>query len=220
MRSFDEIFEIAAARHGGAAALEATFPTPKTPQDLADLPEDRWLSRFTRSIFEAGFNWKVIAAKWDGFEEAFDGFDLGKCAFMDDEKFDQLLSNTAIVRNGKKIATVRENASFLLSLREQGGAGKVLGGWPSTDYIGLLDLLKKEGAHLGGASASYALRFLEKDSFILSQDVTARLTAEGVIDKPATSKTALKAVQAAFNTWMDQSGRGLSQISRTLAMSV
>ncbi|MEZ5769535.1 MAG: hypothetical protein R3D80_19145 [Paracoccaceae bacterium] len=48
----------------------------------------------------------------------------------------------------------------------------------------------------------------------------ARLTAEGVIDGPATSKRALAAIQAAFNTWAAQSGRSLREISRTLAFSI
>ena len=65
-----------------------------------------------------------------------------------------------------------------------------------------------------------AMRFIGRDSFILSRDVTARLIAEGVIDKPATSQSALKAVQGAFNIWMDQSGRALTEISQTLARSV
>ena len=30
----------------------------------------------TRAIFQSGFSWKVIEAKWPGFEEAFDGFDV------------------------------------------------------------------------------------------------------------------------------------------------
>ena len=96
----------------------------------------------------------------------------------------------------------------------------MLGGWPSEDYIGLLDLLKDRGARLGGATGQYAMRFCGRDSFILSRDVTARLIAEGVIDKPATSKSARRAVQAAFNTWMEQSGRSLTEISRVLAMSI
>lgn len=54
----------------------------------------------------------------------------------------------------------------------------------------------------------------------LSPDVTARLIAEGVIDKPASSKTALRTVQAAFNSWMEQSGRSLTEISQVLAMSL
>lgn len=220
MRDFDALFDIAAARHGGPAALEAKLTKPTPPDALAQMPEDRWLSVLTKCIFQAGFNWKVIEAKWDGFETAFDGFDVGRCAFMDDEKFDALLTDTRIVRNGTKIATVRDNAAFLMELRAEGGAGPVLGGWPSDDYIGLLEMLKKRGARLGGTTAQYAMRFAGRDSFILSQDVTARLMAEDVIDKPATSKTALRAVQAAFNDWRAQSGRSLTEISRVLAMSV
>ena len=59
-----------------------------------------------------------------------------------------------------------------------------------------------------------------RDSFILSRDVGAALVREGVVDKPPSSKRDMAAVQAAFNAWMAESGRGLTQISRTLAMSV
>ncbi|CUH45816.1 DNA-3-methyladenine glycosylase I [Ruegeria atlantica] len=220
MHHFDEIFVMAANRHGGPDALNEKLSKPKSLAELAEMPEDRWLSIITKTIFQAGFNWKVIENKWDGFEIAFDGFDVGRCALMDDEKFDALLQDTSIVRNGTKIATVRDNAAFLLELRNEGGAGQVLGGWPSEDYVGLLAMLAKRGSRLGGASAQYAMRFAGRDSFILSQDVTARLIAEGVVDKPATSKKAMAAVQEAFNTWMDQSGRSMTEISRVLAMSL
>ena len=220
MRHFDEIYDLAAGRHGGADALECTLSKPKSQTELAAIPDDRWLSVITKTVFQAGFNWKVIDAKWDGFETAFDGFDVGRCAFMDDEKFDALLQDKRIVRNGTKIATVRDNAAFLLELHADGGAGQVLGGWPSTDFTGLLTMLGKRGSRLGGASAQYAMRFVGRDSFVLSRDVTARLIAEGVIDKPATSKKAMTTVQNAFNTWMDQSGRPLTQISQVLAKSL
>ncbi|WP_365715719.1 hypothetical protein [Shimia sp.] len=80
--------------------------------------------------------------------------------------------------------------------------------------------MKKGGSRIGGATGQYALRFLGKDSFILSRDVVARLIAEGIIDKQPTSKGAMKKVQEAFNIWMDQSGRSLTEISRVLAMSL
>ena len=143
MRSFDQIFDIAAERKGGPDALEAQLSKPKSPADLAAIPDDRWLAQMSKSIFQAGFNWKVIETKWEGFETAFDGFDVGRCAFMDDDKFDALVADKSIVRNPIKIATVRDNAAFLLELRDEGGAGQVLGGWPSEDYAALLDMLKK-----------------------------------------------------------------------------
>ena len=218
MRTFDDLYAIAAERKGGADALEEMIPLPDP--NVMQIPEDRWLATLTKCIFQAGFNWKVIETKWDGFEAAFHGFDVNACAFLHDEDMDRLMSDKGIVRNGPKIRTVIENAHFLQSLRDEGGAGVVLGGWPSEDYIGLLERMKKDGARLGGMTGQYAMRFAGRDAFILSRDVTARLIAEGVIDKPATSKTAMKAVQAAFNSWMEQSGRGLTEISRVLAFTV
>ena len=96
----------------------------------------------------------------------------------------------------------------------------MFGGWPSEDYVALLEMLKKRGSRLGGTTGQYAMRFAGRDSFILSRDVTARLIAEGVIDKPATSKKAMRAVQEAFNSWQEESGRSLTEISRVLAMSI
>ena len=138
----------------------------------------RWLSVMTKCIFQAGFSWKVIESKWDGFEAAFDGFDVGRCAFMNDEKFDSLLQDTRIVRNGTKIVAVRDNAAFLLELRAEGGVGKVLGEWPSEEFADLLEMLKKRGSRLGGMTGAYSMRMLGRDSYILSRDVVARLVEE------------------------------------------
>ena len=220
MRTFDEIFKIAADRHSGAAALDAKIGKPTPKVTLAKIAEDRWLSSMTRCVFNAGFNWKVIDAKWDGFEVAFHGFNVDRCAMMDDVWLDALLKDTSIVRNGAKILTVRDNAVFLQDLRAGGGVAKVIANWPPEDYIGLLAMLKTRGSRLGGATSQYLLRFSGVDSFILSSDVTARLIAEGIIDKTPTSKGAMRAVQQAFNDWRGQSGRSLTEISRVLAMSV
>ncbi len=220
MRHIDEITAIAAGRKGGQMALDALLSAPKPAHELAQIPEDRWLATFTKCIFQAGFNWQVIENKWEGFEAAFHGFDVDRCAFLHDEDMDRLMSDKAIVRNGSKIRAINDNAHFLQSLRPQGGIGTIVAQWPANDYIGLLEMLKKSGSRLGGNTGQYSLRIIGCDSFILSRDVTTRLIAEDVIDKPATSKGAMKAAQAAFNTWMNQSGRSLTEISRILAMSV
>ncbi|MEZ5667087.1 MAG: DNA-3-methyladenine glycosylase I [Alphaproteobacteria bacterium] len=210
-----------AARRGGPDALEALLPQPLPPAELAALGDDRWLSIMTRCVFNAGFNWKVIEAKWPGFEEAFDGFDTGRCAMLSDDDIDRLLKDKRVVRHARKLMSVRENAVFLQGLAaEHGAAGRHLAAWPATDHVGLLDLLKARGSRLGGSTGQYAVRFIGKDSFILSRDVCAALVREGVVDKTPSSRRDMAAVQAAFNRWMDESGRGLTQISRTLAMSV
>ncbi|MGI9401834.1 MAG: DNA-3-methyladenine glycosylase I [Rhizobiaceae bacterium] len=222
MQKFSEIASAAEKRHGANVMQELleTDP-PKSATELAAIPDDRWLAMATRCIFQAGFNWKVIDAKWSGFEEAFEGFDIGRWVLSTDDDISALVSDTRIVRNGQKIASVPHNARFISQISsDNGGFGKWIADWPSTDEIGLLDALAKGGSRLGGATAQYFLRFMGKDTFILSRDVMAALVRAGVIDKPATSKRALAVIQQTFNDWSAESGLGMTQISRTLARSI
>ncbi len=221
MRSFDEIFAIAAERKGGPEALEAMMPKPKRPDELAAIGDDRILAGMTRAIFQAGFSWKVIDAKWPGFEEAFEGFVPVRWKFMSDDDLDTLLKDKRIVRNGPKITTVRDNAILLCELEDEyGSAAKCIADWPMEDFIGLLEMLKKRGSRLGGNTGPYFLRFLGKDGWVLGRDGVAALIREGVVDKEPTGKAAMRAVQEAFNVWAAESGRPFAQISRTLAMSI
>lgn len=220
MRDFDEILAIAADRKGGTDALEGLLTRPRPPEELTATSDDRWLAEMARCLFQAGFNWKVINAKWEGFEEAFDGFDPARVAFYHDEQLDRLLSDTRIVRNGAKISAVVSNARFVAELAaEHGGAGRFFAGWPDEDYVGLLQLITKRGSRLGSVTGQRVMRNMGRDGFILSQDVVTRLIAEGVVDKNPSSKRDMAAVQAAFNTWRAQSGRSMTEISRVLAMS-
>ena len=72
-----------------------------------------------------------------------------------DEEIGEHLSNPRIIRHGKKIAAIRDNAQFLGELaRENGSAAAVLAHWPSSDFVGLLTMLKKRATRLGGNSAN------------------------------------------------------------------
>ena len=219
MKSFAEMRRLAEERKG-ADAIAQSIADVADP-DMSGLTDDRVLSEFTKRIFQAGFNWQVIENKWDGFETAFHGFDIGRNALMSDEDLDGHLQNTDIVRNPQKILTIRDNAIFLSDLaREHGSAAGFLAAWPHSDTVGLYELLKKRGARLGGVTGQYALRFMGYGNFILSRSVVSALNIAGVIEGAATSKTAQKKVQAAFNTWADESGLNHAAISRVLAQSV
>lgn len=223
MRSFAEIFALAAARKGGPDALERLLAetASRPPAAIAAIPDDRILAEMTRRIFYAGFSSKVIDAKWPAFESAFAGFDPKACAFMSEEWFDRLLQDRGIVRNGAKIRAVQLNGAFLLALRdEHGSAARFFADWPDEDYVGLLDVLKKRASHLGGDAAGRFLRALGKPAFIATPDMVAALLREGVLARPPGGKRDLAAVQAAFNRWSQESGRDLTAISRVLAMSV
>ena len=220
-RSFDALFELAAARKGGAKAFEATLSVPKAPEVLAGIPDDRWLSAMSKRVFQAGFNWTVVENKWPRFEEVFQGFQVGPMALMSDDDLDDYLKAEGIIRHAKKILSIRANAAFLRDLAvEHGSAGAAIGRWPVEDFAGLLWMLKSRGTRLGGATGMYFLRGMEVDGYILSRDVVRALIREGVVDRQPGGKRDLAAVQAAFNRWRSESGRPLTQISRVLACSI
>lgn len=222
MQTFAAIYHRAAERHGGEEALAAKLAVPSYHDVTGEVKSDAaWLAEFTKRIFQAGFNWSVVEAKWAGFETAFWGFDPARCARLDLDDMEALTSNKDIVRNPKKIQTVPKNAAMILDMAAaKGSADAFIRSWPSDDFIGLLAYLNQQGSHLGMNTASYALRFSGVDSFVLSGDVTAALIHAGIIDKPATSKTAKRAVQAAFNDWRYETGQSLTYISRVLGYSI
>lgn len=221
---FSKIQQLAAERKGGEAALDKLVQEhkPLSSKQLAKLTDDRYLAMMTRCVFQAGFNWKVIEHKWKGFEEAFHGFNPKGLAHLSPEKWDNYTTDKRIVRNAIKIKSVLDNAHFVWQTAETHGSfGKVFAAWEPADQIGLMAWLNKEGSRLGGSTAQYFIRFIGKDSFILSQDLIARLQASGVgITSKPTSKRDLKLVQDAFNEWHQQTGLCYTYLSRIAAMSI
>ena len=221
MDSFDQIYQRAARRKGGENALEALLGNPQKKVNLAKLNDADVLAEMTACVFRAGFVWKIITAKWPGFEKAFNEFVVMHCAMLADEELEVLQQNTDIVRHGTKIRSVRENAQFMLDIRrEHGSFGKFLANWPEDDFVQMWLLLKKRGARLGGQSGRYFLRFIGFETPLLSRDVVSALVGAGVVEKEPTSQKALFLTQDAFNEWREESGKGFTEISRVLAMSV
>jgi len=217
MRHFDDILAEAAGRKGGEAAIWEGATPPKSADEVALIPPDAFLASFAEGIFQTGLAWTVVKNKWPGILEAFHGFDVGRVAMMSDDWFYDLVEDKRVIRSAPKIRAIQENA---VMLQKAGQFGQFVADWPREDFAGLVLWMKKNGSRLGGSTGAYALRRLGVDSFLLSRDVVARLIAEGVIDKPPTSQKAMQAVQEAFNTWMDQSERGLTEVSRVLAQSI
>ncbi|MEE8243680.1 MAG: DNA-3-methyladenine glycosylase I [Pseudomonadales bacterium] len=221
MDSFDSIFQRAAERKGGVDELEALLPKPESELSLKELQDDRVLAEMTKCIFRSGFVWKVVENKWPGFEAAFYGFDVSRCAMLSDEELEALTQDTSIIRNAKKIQSVSRNAAFILDVRaDHGSFGAYLADWPTRDIVGLWDDLKQRGDRLGGQTGKFFLRFIGKDTPMFSNDVVKALVAMRIVEKAPTSKKAIAVVQDAFNQWHDESGRDLCEISRVLACSV
>ncbi len=222
MTRFAAIRARAAKRKGGDAELVALLPKVKGASALARMKDDRALSDMAKRIFSAGFAWSVIEKKWPGFEVAFLGFEPKRLLAQPDEFWERLASDSRIVRNSQKIIAIRANAQFISEIaKEHGSFGKFLAAWPGADQVGLLDVLAKRGARLGGRTGQFFLRFIGKDCFVLSMDVVACLREAGLdISENPSSKKDLRKIQEQFNAWTEETGLPLTHLSRICAMSI
>lgn len=217
---FSEIQKRAAQRKGGAAALSHLVSQPLSAKDVAAIPDDRFLAAMTKKVFQSGFVWRVIEAKWPDFETVFFGFDIEKVLLMPDEMLEQKATDKRIVRNYKKVMTVRDNAMMIQDIkRDHGSFGEFVAGFGPERITELWLYLKKHGARLGGNTGPYTLRALGVDTFLFSRDVEDYLRKHEIIDGSLTSQKSLKAANACFAQWQQESGLSLQEISQTLSLS-
>lgn len=71
--------------------------------------------------FQAGLSWITILKKREAFRVAFDGFDYHKIAKYGDDKVEELLSNSEIIRSKRKITAAISNAQIFLSIQKEFG---------------------------------------------------------------------------------------------------
>lgn len=218
MEKFERILDRAIKRKGSREALNQLLRRPKTAQSIAKIKDSTVLAEFTKKVFQSGFVWRVVENKWPQFEEVFWQFDIDKILMMPDEMLEKKATDPAIIRNLNKVRTIRTNAVMIEDIiSKHGSAGTWLANWPKDNTIGLWSHLKKNGARLGGNTGPYALRTLGVDTFLLTRDIEAYFRAHKLIDGGLQSKRSLDAIQSAFNTWHEQSGLSMQEISMTIA---
>ena len=82
--------------------------------------------------FQAGLSWITILKKRDNFRMAFDDFDYLKVAQYSEDKIQELMQDTGIIRNQLKIRAAVSNAvSFIKVQEEFGSFSKYI--WEFTD---------------------------------------------------------------------------------------
>ena len=72
--------------------------------------------------FQAGLSWETILNKRENFRIAFDGFDPVVIRRYDKIKIQQLMENSGIIRNRRKIEAAIVNADVFLHIQEQWGS--------------------------------------------------------------------------------------------------
>ncbi|MCI6716190.1 MAG: DNA-3-methyladenine glycosylase I [Mollicutes bacterium] len=72
--------------------------------------------------FQAGLSWECILNKREAFRKAYDNFDVDKVALYDDQKINELLQNTSIIRNSRKIKASINNAMVFKKIQQEFGS--------------------------------------------------------------------------------------------------
>ncbi len=72
--------------------------------------------------FQAGLSWECILNKRENFRSCFDNFDYEKISNYDEKKIDELMQNTGIIRNRRKIIASINNAKIYKSIIEEYGS--------------------------------------------------------------------------------------------------
>ena len=221
LESFKEIYQRACERKSGEQNLRVLISSPLTKQALLAHSDSLWLEAFTKKVFQSGFYWSVINAKWHGFKEVFWQFDIDALLMMSPEQLEEKSQDERIIRNFKKVQTIPHNCYMIYEIAQKHGSfAKFIAEWPEDNIIGLWAELKKHGARLGGNTGPYALRAMGKDTFILSRDVESYLRAHKIIDGGLQTKKSLTAIQSFFNKLVEKSGWSLTSLSQLIAYSV
>src|SRR5450755_505693 len=98
MIPFRTILAEAERRNGGAAGLAALLPVPKSPAELAAVPDDRYLSTMSLRVFRAGLKHELVDAKWPAFEEAFQRFEPRRVRALGGEAVEPPMEDTRVIR--------------------------------------------------------------------------------------------------------------------------
>lgn len=125
--------------------------------------------------FQAGLSWYTILSKRERFRKAFDKFNYKKIANYNEEKVEELMQDTGIVRNRLKINATINNAQRFMEVQKEFGtfskyiwsfvdgkpiinAPKTLKDVPATTEISdqLAKDLKKRGFKFLGSTVVYA----------------------------------------------------------------
>jgi len=71
---------------------------------------------------QAGLSWNTILQKRENYRKAFDNFDYNKISLYNEEKIDELMNNSGIIRNRLKINAAISNAKAFIILQKEFGS--------------------------------------------------------------------------------------------------
>ncbi len=73
-------------------------------------------------VFQAGLTWRMVLQRRDAFRRAFRGWRIGEVADLGPDDIDDMVSDSAIIRNRKKIEACISNAQVIQELQRDHGS--------------------------------------------------------------------------------------------------
>ena len=71
---------------------------------------------------QAGLSWDTILKRRASYRKAYDNFDFNKIAVYDDAKTEELMQDSGIIRNRRKIRSSIQNAKAFIDIRTEYGS--------------------------------------------------------------------------------------------------
>ena len=134
------------------------MPKGDIPPQIVPKSNSDYFEIITKAVFQTGFRWSVIKAKWPGFKAAFKNFNIDKVAKFDDHDIDNLVEDKRIVRNGLKIKATINNAKTAQGLiKKHGSLKKFLHSLRKLDYQARSKALSKTFKFFGPMGAYFFL---------------------------------------------------------------
>jgi 3-methyladenine DNA glycosylase Tag len=113
-----------------------------------------YLEMMTAIIFMSGLSRQVVMGKWDGFLEAFEGFDVATVSDFTDVDVERLSQDTRIVRYKAKIRAVVDNADQMQQIASEHGS---FGSW-------LQDMVQDEGVDATCVELAKRFKYISEQS--------------------------------------------------------
>jgi 3-methyladenine DNA glycosylase Tag len=97
-------------------------PPDRIPARVANPTLDDHLAVLSRAIFQAGLSWAFMAARWDDFLAAFDGFSIVRVAGYGEADIERIMEAPGVVHSRSKIAATIQNAQALQAIEREFGS--------------------------------------------------------------------------------------------------
>lgn len=112
----------------------------------------------SKAVFNAGFSYRVVDAKWKGIKEIFNNFEPKKISKWTNDEISSALNSPKIIRNSKKVNAIVSNANtFLDIVKKFGSFEDYLKSFRDKSYEERQKILSKQFKWLGPTGAHFFL---------------------------------------------------------------